>query len=482
MARLRWILPVLAVTFLAALPARGAGYRPVAGLIDLRTRFSDGQLDPESLACLARKRGFRVLFINDHDRMAMEYGIPPLRHLIRKRVERNSINKGGAAAYLSALRRVAEKHPDMVIIPGSETAPFYYWTGSYLKGTLTAHDHEKRLLVIGLERPEDYRDLPILHNGFSTRYVTAALPFLLMFLAAFLLGIALLRGRGRARASGIGLCVLSLLFMINTDPFRSSPFDPYHGDRGIAPYQLLIDYVNARGGLVFWNYPETRSGRRKMGPIFVDTPPHPGVLAQSRGYTGFAALYGDTISVTEPGNLWDWILMEYCNGQRARPVWGISTADFHGDGESGEKLGNFVTVFWVPELSKQAILFAMRHGRMYACRGKYPQRIILDAFSVSGPGCVTPAISGEEIRLRGDPVIHISLSSKIPAKKPVRVRLIRSGEVIQAFRATLPMVIDYRDAAYRPGRKIYYRIDVRGDGALVSNPVFVTFRPPGRPT
>jgi len=39
---------------------------------------------------LAKKRGCSVLVINDHDRMAIEYGLPPFRNVIKKRVERSS--------------------------------------------------------------------------------------------------------------------------------------------------------------------------------------------------------------------------------------------------------------------------------------------------------------------------------------------------------------------------------------------------------
>ncbi|MEE8300728.1 MAG: hypothetical protein V3R28_05450, partial [Desulfatiglandales bacterium] len=50
-------------------------YKQVAGLIDLRTTFSDGSLDPESLVKLAREKGFDVVFFTDHDRLVMEFGI-----------------------------------------------------------------------------------------------------------------------------------------------------------------------------------------------------------------------------------------------------------------------------------------------------------------------------------------------------------------------------------------------------------------------
>ena len=450
-------------------------YSQIAGLIDLRTHYSDGELGLESLAKLAKSRGFDLLFINDHDRLAMEYGLFPLRNILKKRIELNSINKGGPENYLDGIRRAQEKHPGMIIIPGSETAPFYYWTGSCFEKNLTAHNHEKRILIVGLENPEDYKELPILHNGLSIKYLNFFLPEILTLAISFLLGLILLKWKGYCRIAGIVISALSLLFLINTDPLRSSPFDQYHGDQGINPHQLVIDYVNSKGGLTFWNYPETRSGVRKMGAIFVNTPPYPEVLSHSRDYTGFASLYGDNITVTEPGGLWDRVLLQYCKGKRNRPVWGISTADFHKDGGAGEKLGNYPTVFLVKEKTKKEILDAMRTGRMYACQAKYPQRMIVNEFSVCGSGCETMATSGAEIVLREHPRIRISLSEKEASENNVKVRLIRSGLLIKVFEGVLPMHIDYLDRYYRPGEKIYYRIDARADGAVVSNPIFVIF-------
>ncbi|MBW1702148.1 MAG: hypothetical protein JRJ69_08860 [Deltaproteobacteria bacterium] len=476
MRLIRLVFLIPAFVILTSYAAWASGYIQVAGLIDLRTTFSDGELHPEALVKLAKERGFEVLFINDHDRLAMEYGLFPLRNIFKKRVELNSINKGGAENFLRCINEVAEKVPEMIIIPGSETAPFYYWTGSYFKGNLTAHNHEKRILTIGLEKSEDYEDLPILHNGFSTRYVMIFLPQILLFLIPFVMGLFMLRWKGFSRIWGIVICGLSLVFFINGAPFRSSPFDQYHGDQGIVPHQLVIDYVDSKGGLTFWNYPETRSGVRKMGPIFVNTPPYPEVLQQAKGYTGFAALYGDTITVTEPGHQWDRVLLEYCRGERARPVWAISTADFHKDGGSGEKLGNFPTILLVKKKTKKEILFAMRQGRMYACRGKYPQRMVLNDFSVSSAGCKNKAVSGDEIALNDNPRVHVFLSLKEPTENRVKIRLIRSGELLEVFDGSLPIEIDYEDKYFKPGRKIYYRIDARGCGDLVSNPIFVTFR------
>lgn len=475
--RLRSVIFLLPLfMFLIPHHVNAAEYVQLAGLLDTRTTFSDGKLDPESLARLAKEKGFDILFINDHDRLVMEYGLPPLKNVLRKREELNSINKEGAERFLDAIRDVQKKYPDMIIIPGSESAPFYYWTGSYLKGNLTAHKDEQRILTVGLERPGDYEELPILHNGISLRYFRSFLPVMFLLLVSFILGVFMsLRWRGFYRISGLVISGLSVLFMLNTNAFRNSPFDQYHGDQGIAPYQLLIDYVKSRGGMTFWNYPETKSGVRKMGPISVNTPPYPEVLEMARGYTGFSALYGDNITVIEPGHEWDRVLMEYCKDERDRPVWGISTADFHEEGRDGGSLGDYPTVFLVREKTKEGVVSAMREGKMYAYRGKYPQRIVLDEFCVCSSECRPRAISGDHIILQENPRIHISLSSKMPAERPVTVRLIRSGEFIRAFEGKLPLKIDYEDRYYKPGQKIYYRIDVRGCGDLVSNPIFVVF-------
>ena len=167
-----------------------ADYQQISGLIDLRTTFSDGAYDLTSLVELGRKTGFGVLVINDHDRMAMEYGIPPFRNIVKKRVERNSINKGGAEGYLRSIKELDKAYPGMIIIAGSETAPFYYWSGSFFKKNLTAHNHERRILTIGLEKAEDYEKLPILHNGLSARFFSISIPAVLIFLA-----VMVIRGR-----------------------------------------------------------------------------------------------------------------------------------------------------------------------------------------------------------------------------------------------------------------------------------------------
>jgi len=187
----------------------GGDYQQVAGLIDLRSTFSDGTYDIENLVRIAKGRGFEVLVINDHDRMVMEYGLPPFRNIIKKRVELNSVNMQGAKAYLDSIREVQKKFPDMILIPGSLSAAFYYWTGTYFNDDLTAHNHEKRILTIGMDNPEDYENLPILHNRATEKYVAMVLPGILFFLCSLAVSIYLITRRGFYRIAGIVVSVLS---------------------------------------------------------------------------------------------------------------------------------------------------------------------------------------------------------------------------------------------------------------------------------
>jgi len=457
-------------------------YMQVPGLIDVRTDFSDGAHTLEYLIKLAKKRGIDVLFINDHDRKVLEYGIRPFQNILRKRVEEPSINKKGPENYLDMIKSASKKYPDLILIPGAESAPFYYWRGSYFKKNLTVCDWERHLLIVGLEEPKDYKELPILHNGYSTKYILSSISVgFFLFLVLLILGLYMIRWKGIIRYSGITISVLALLLLINNHPFTSSPYNPYQGYQEISPYQLLIDYVNSRGGMVFWNHPETKSGKEKLGPIFRDTPPYPQVLKESTNYAGFAALYGQDITIIEPGNVWDEVLIEYCSGQRENPVWGISSADFHKEGEAGEKLGNFPTFFLVKSKTKKDILDALKKGRMYAYQGDVDSpKLILEDFSISDSKSSQKGVMGEKIFSKGYASINIRISTTDSEEgNSVFVRLIRSGNLLDTFSAETPLIINFEDDFFEAGKKIYYRLDAvdKKGRKLVSNPIFVEFQP-----
>ena len=457
----------------AAMAYQGAPYMSVSGLIDLRTTFSDGDHSIEELAGIARSRGFKVLFINDHERIALSYGVQPFRHVLRYKKEFPSITTHGPAKFLKEIKRVSNIYPDMIIIPGCEISPYYYWSGSYFKGNLTAHGYDRRVIIINFDEPEDYEGLPSPGNHLSFRYTLKKLPGLGIFLIPLLIGGVLLRYKGFFRNTGAFIIILSAISIINYNPFRGAIYDQYDGDRGVAPHQEVIDYVKERGGMSFWNYPEQRSGQRKHGPIFVSTPPYPEVLYQSQNYTGFSAIYGDRNTITEPGKLWDMLLEAYGRGERSRPVWGISTADFHGDGRLGLALGAYPTTFLVREFSKEEILKAMEKGRMYSSFGDGHVWPKLDYFQISGKASQT-AHMGDTITVGYPPVIRFRVSYDAVRPRKMTLLLIRGGKVIQRYREETPIEGEYIDKEAPPGRKSFYRL-MDADKRLVSNPIFVNY-------
>ncbi len=446
----------------------------VAGVIHVQTDFDGtGHYALEQLVSMAKKKGLGVLITADHDLQVMEYGLPPFRNIIKKREKRESVIEAGPEKFLARIDRVNKMQNDVLVIPGVQSSPFYFWTGSPFKGDLTANNYRKELLLVGMPSAENYRGLPLLHSEFSTRYTRKMLPRSLMFLAGLMLAVYLVLQKGVIKIIGVFISILFVGMLINHHPFQSSLFDPYHGDQGIKPFQELIDYVKERNGHVFWLHPESNyavSGVQ-LGPATLITKHYPDDLIASKGYTGFEALYGDTITVTDPGKHWDQILSAYCRGDRDGPVWGISGADFHGGGN--ENIDTFQTIFLVRHKTAEAILEALSEGRFYAVLNG-SARLSLDRFQVRDNQTGNAAILGQELDLQGYPLVEGRLSASDGSRRMVNVLLIKGGEIMESFKGETPLEFYFVDQDQRAG-KTFYRLDVRGAGGrLLSNPIFVS--------
>ena len=467
------LLSLLLVSPGEASPENRGAYQAVPGLLDIRTTFSDGKHSIEEVVRLARSRGFKVLFFSDHHTAAVAYGVPPFRNILRYKKEFPSIMTAGADRYLEEVRRVGVRYPDMILIPGCITSPFYYWTGSWLRGDLTLHQYDRRILILDFDDPEDYELLPSVGNRLSFQHTRRLIPGLAFFCLPLCIGLVLFRWKGRLRVAGVILAMVSGLAIVDYNPFRSSFYSPYRGEQGIGPFQEVIDFANRCGGFTFWNYPEQRSGTRKHGPIFVDTPPYPEVLHQSVEYTGFAAIYGDNITATDPGKEWDRALNEYCRGQRGNPPWGISTADFHEDGRLGLRLGAFPTTFLVKSFTKEAVLEAIKKGRMYCSRGDGTVWPKLDDFQAIGSDGRS-AVMGEILTTREPPLIRFSVSFEGGKNSFVKIFLIRRGTLLRSFEGETPLEVRLTDRELAPGELTYYRL-TDSKKHLTSNPIFVRY-------
>jgi len=464
--------------------AHAEGFLPLTGAVHVHSSdFSSGDHTLSDLVDMARKRGLDVIVLTDHDRIALSYGIPPFRHLLSLGFSRNSVLKRGARQYLDAVNKLNAENPDMILIPGIESAPFYYWTGSIFKGNLTVHGLRKHIHVIGLTNPDDIEHLPILESGFSTRYVMKLLPRFLLFFGIILLSLVLITWKGIYKTAGRILLLLGVLGALNAHPFKSSLFDPYHGNQGAAPFQEVIDYADAHGGMTFWAHPEANYGVTETGPdkkilrfkiprVFMQTEKYASDLITTHGYTGFESLYGDTIHATEPGKEWDQAWIRYCDGGRKKPVWGLCGLDFHKQGQnSWSYLDRGETVFWVQEKTCEQVLNAMRNGRMYAVYQGGDSKIRLNSFSLASQDGESE-ISGGTVETRGESLnLHLSVNFSDAAQVPVRIEIIDSGKTLYTLEGKTPLNV-IQDIT--PSRaKGYVRAVVRADKyRIVANPIF----------
>ena len=465
--------------------APAAEWMPLSGAVHVHSsEFSSGGHRLVDLVNMAREREVDVIILNDHDLIAMSYGLPPFRNLFSLTVSQNSVLKRGAREYLETVNAVDQENPDILLIPGLESAPFYYWKGSVWKGELVSHDWRKHIHILGLDKPEDFENLPLLHNGLSARYVTSHLPGFLLFAGVILVSIILIFQGGTSGKVGKIFLIIGLLGAFDAHPFKSSPYDPFNGEQGVLPYQELIDYVRERGGMTFWAHPEANYGVKKSGfkktiagvtlpQVHMTTDTYPNDLIQTYDYTGFESLYGDTIHATDPNHEWDRVLLQYCNGERERPVWGICGLDFHKENQnSWSKLDRGQTIFWVRERSREAVLDAMMHGRTYAVFQGGASKIQLDNYSLSLPYGNTKAISGGMVESRGDILeLSVSLSMKDASSVPIEIDLIESGKRLFTLKGETPMRISRKILPSRS--KGYVRLMVRSQNyRIVTNPIF----------
>lgn len=474
------------IVFLMCLSAQADDYTQVPAAIDIHSCVSDGRYTIPEIIEIARAGGIKALILSDNYLARWEYGQWPLRNILKKRVEHASVSRFGISRYLDQLKALAQENPDMLLVPGVTTGPYYYWQGSVFGGKLRLLDWHKHMLVAGLEGARDYLLLPVVGNKrgllrpFGIGSILLFWPVLLI-LAGFL-GLryaVVLRSRLYQAhikvysISGIIFIALGFMILINNFPFVTLKFDQYQGDLGLAPYQGLIDYVDKRGGLIFWDHPETVN-MDQAGPVRIETGSHEDDLLFTRDYTGFAVFPEGYKSIARPGGAWDEALTQYCLGQRRSPVWAIAEVGYKFNGSLKDALANQRTVLLVRKITDIEALEALRKGRAYCMESGGSSKFVLDEFSVSSASIPAKAISGEELFLKGSAVIRIKGHYIDARVKFFKIDIIKSGVVIKTLEANSPFDLTFEDSDPGSG-KSYYRLDaVSPDLRLVTNPIFVS--------
>ena len=433
-------------------------------IIHLHSTYSFNETN--TIAAIARDahaNNIDAVIMTDHDLMRWEYGIKPVRNLVKITRSKNSVLRSGPDRYLDEIARAAAAYPDMVFIPGVESSPFYYWSGSPWNRSLELRDWHKHLLVLGLDKPADYDGLPLVSNPKAGVFSPLKLWPLLTGLAAILL----LRRKLR-----LIVAAASLLALINNYPFRILPFSPYSGPMGEKPYQNLIDYATSKGALVFWAHPEAPNWEKpeNMGPVSIRTARYPGSVLNTGGHTGFALFPEGYVEGGKPGGYWDVALNQYCAGKRPRPVWAIGELDY---GINSYPLDAIQNKLWTKEKNRKAVLEALAGGEFFIVWQDSKWGLALDDFSVASGGAV--ARCGGEIAYKSPVRLRLAFKCNDGKSRPAKTHIIRDGRLIATLDSLTPSRLAFEDPAILSPGLHYYRVivDAGSSHYLAFNPVFV---------
>ena len=480
-----FVTAVLCLCCIAALAEASDDRQQLLATMHVHSTASTGELTVEALAERAEQLGLDVLILTDNFSLRYEYGLWPLPGLLKRQVRYPSVLEYGIERYVDEIAAAQSRHPKLIILPGVEVAPYYYWTGSLLGRTLTMHNAQRNLLVLGLTKPEDYRSLPASGNPgsytFDWRGAVNGAPMLLVVPAVWLWR-PLRRRTGRRSLRRTVACILIVLgvaLVANAWPLSQPAFSSYDDRLGYRPYQALIDDVRTKGGLVFWSMTEARDFHEyavgPLGTVTVKTEPHPEALLQTTGYTGFGGLYQDGRTIIKPGELWDRLLQLPAHEQRPIPVL-IGELAFHGLSDAGKDLHRLVTALWVKERTVAGVLEALRAGHAYAVGdGDHHVQLRLDEFRVVCQGGTKSASVGDRLDPAGarDLMVRLSVTAADRGRHPVKVRVIRSGQVLALLAGETPFRVDWTDTTVPTDERMTYRVEITGSGELLSNPIFV---------
>jgi hypothetical protein len=472
----RWGALIIFWLVLAFPSSSFAIYIQLDTIADVKTNFSEGCASIKDIGNQSERLGIDAVIFGDYARNSIEFGAKPFERIFKNATEGPSVLGRSATGFISEVNDNDQQIKETILIPGVETVPFYFWSGRNYDKNLTAHNWDKHLMVVGLPTAQEYEQLPLQNSNLSSKYTEPLLKQFVILMFLFMVSVGAVY-KGYARILTAPLMVLLLLLTINNHPFRSSPFDAYHGDQGMQPYQNMIDYANSKGAMVFWNHMESPSGIRQYGTTSLETLPYPDDLLKTKNYTGFQVVGDNPIQQAEAGQQWDQVLMEYLQGQREQPVWGYGGNDYLCEDQNGDRLGSVRTIVLVREKNRDTLFDAIRKGRMYSVRQVDDNRLSLDEFLVEDQKTGQQATLGQELTSTDFPAVKIKLRSIKGGNKTARIQIIRNGVLVKQENVSLPYELTWRDVGNDQEGRAYYRIkaSVNSMDHLVSNPIFVKF-------
>lgn len=451
-------------------------YLPCIGIIHIHSYVSEQGIYPlRKIVSLAKDKGIKILVFSDSFIRRWEYGLPVLSNIFKVFREERSVVKYGIKRYLEDFVKIREEFPEMLILEGTEVAPFYWWSGNHFKKNLTLNDWNRHLLVFALRRYQDYAYLPVVSHRYFLPRLKDILPSLIP-ISLIIWGIFIFQKTKQGKLAGIILSAAGILFLLNFFPFSVSKYNPYQGQKGFLPHQDLINYVQKKEGLIFWAHPKVTESvsSGKIFKINFYTPSYPESLILTSGYTGFGV--DREFNLVLPGSEWDKALMGYCEGKRSQPVWVISEADYRGYGN----LDSIQNIFFLSEFNSESVYEAIRKGRFYIRYYSENKNISLHDFHIEDS--LNPqqkfAFIGEEIKIKGKPKLYFKGTLISNPPENLTIEIIRNGEIINKFMFNneREFNLEFQDDSLQVSdRKSYYRLNLfcSNEIILATNPIFV---------
>ena len=440
-------------------------YKQISCVIHVHSNFSEGNNKSiDEIAAEAKASGIDALITADKDLLQWEYGLWPLRNLIKKTIRQRSVLSSDPYKYLSAIRNAEQLNPGLIIIPGMESAPFYYWSGSPFNNDLSMLGWHKHLLIAGLEDPEAYMNIPVVSNEWAGSFSLLTLWPLIFLIPAFVFR--------RSKVVFFVFLAACLVTLADNYPFRAYPFNQYNGQQGEKPYQNLINYVQNKGGLIYWAHPESPNNEipQKMGMVNCSTSKYAESLLTTTGYTGFAIFSEGYKEAGCLGGYWDRALMEYCLGKREKPVWAIGEVDY---GENSFRLDIIRNILYVTDITKTSVLEALRNGNCHVLWRAATWELTMNKFKISSGK--NEAVCGQEIVYDGPVRIHNSIATSDDVQRPIKIYMVKNGALLKTIEITTPAMFVFEDTAPLRDGMNYYRIFIDAGYAnyIATNPVFV---------
>jgi len=119
----------LALTLGAGAAHAAQSYERLPAIVHVHSDLSSGEFSLEELTDMAERRGLGAVLLSENYLSRVEYSLPPFRALTRVREESRSVH-GRLAEYLARVAQARAARPRVLILPGVEVMPHYFWTGS----------------------------------------------------------------------------------------------------------------------------------------------------------------------------------------------------------------------------------------------------------------------------------------------------------------------------------------------------------------